>query len=455
MNFKLVIHQTLIGITILIFFSCSKLTDVESPKNQLTTDKVFADTNGVKAALFNIYVKFENLQDPVCNQFLSIYADESVSLNNQNWNQSRISADDGFNQNNWTYLYSVIYQCNMILEQTTISSQLTWEFKTKIQGEARFLRAYAYFFLVNLYGKVPLLLTTSLDENRKAPQQDSGVIYTQVINDLVQAREQLPSSYQGTGKFRANKACATALLARVYLYQSNWAMAESLANELINSNIYTPLESPVNVFKANSKESILQLSTQKGYVTAIEGMIPSTSTEIPGLFFTDNFYNSFETGDLRKINWTKANTVINNNSTTVYGYPFKYQNNTVNSSNPENLIVLRIAEQYLIRAEARARQNKISGQNSATDDINSLRKRAGLSEINPIGLDETLQAIYTERRHEMFFENGDRFLNLKRTGNLQHIMTSLKPTWISSAALLPIPIKEITYNANLIQNDGY
>lgn len=435
--------------------ACKKLLDVDSPKNQLTTDKVFADSISAKSALFNVYITLENTHYPSSNKYLSNYVDETISQNSETWNQSVVPATDPSNRGNWTSLYSVVYQCNMILEQLGNSSKLAAGFKVQVEGEARFLRSYANFHLVNVYGKVPLLLGTNVDVNKKALQGDPEAVYKQIIADLIQSRTQLPDAYPGEGRIRVNQACATALLSKVYLYQKQWTLAENLATELINSGNYTPLETPDQVFKSSSKESILQLESKSGYLTDMYAVFPSSNDVVPGYFFADNFMNSFEDADLRKATWIGRSVVNENGAQHAYYYPFKYQNNYNSISAPENLILFRIAEQYLIRAEARAMQGKLSGSNSALEDLNVLRLRAGLLPLSPLGLEETLEAIYTERRHELFFENGDRFFDLKRTGKLQQVMTSEKTTWKPASAFLPIPASEIIINPNLVQNEGY
>jgi hypothetical protein len=450
----------LITITIiagLIFSACNKLTDLDSPKNELTTDKVFADSNATKAALFNCYVQLERNAYVNGNKFLATYVDETIVTNSslQEWNQSKISIGENSNQTNWSELYSIIYQCNVILERLGVEQKIPGTLKIQIIAEAKFLRAYCYFNLINRYGKVPLIKSTEVNANRNILQSDSVTVYKQILDDLTDAKKSIAINYIGTGKIRANKAAVKAMLARFYLYQRNWPQAEACATELISSGNYTPLENPINIFKANSKESILQIASQTGFINEAAGIIPSSATATPNFYFSTEFYNSFEDTDLRRSSWTRTNTVSAGTITTTYHYPAKYKNRVANTTNPENLVLFRIAEQYLIRAEARAYQGKLTGTGSATEDINVIRSRADLLPINPDGLADVLKAIYLERRHELFFENADRFFDLKRTGQLQTVMAAAKPSWKVSSALLPIPLIELTNNKNLIQNEGY
>jgi hypothetical protein len=164
---------------------------------------------------------------------------------------------------------------------------------------------------------------------------------------------------------------------------------------------------------------------------------------------TNEFFNSFESGDQRKTNWLKSTVV----SGSTYYYPFKYkQRSPVTGVNMEYSMYLRLAELYLIRAEARVHQNKLS---EAVADLNVIRSRAGLSNTPAGTFDEILSAIYKERRIEFFTESGHRFFDLKRTMTIDSVMKAIKPLWSSNAALFPIPQSEILLNPNLSQNPGY
>jgi len=115
--------------------------------------------------------------------------------------------------------------------------------------------------------------------------------------------------------------------------------------------------------------------------------------------------------------------------------------------------VLRSTEQYLIRAEARAMLDDLNG---ALTDLNTVRTRNGLTTIiSPVSKDSCLILIEEERKKEFFTEWGHRFFDLKRWGQLDQVMSALKPTWIATASLLPIPQNEINRNPALLQNPGY
>ena len=114
--------------------------------------------------------------------------------------------------------------------------------------------------------------------------------------------------------------------------------------------------------------------------------------------------------------------------------------------------MLRLAEQYLIDAEARAQQGDISG---AATKLNAVRNRAGLGNTTAITQTDMLAAIAHERQVELFTEWGHRWFDLKRTGTINATLGVEKSSWTSDAALLPIPLLEIEADPNLTQNQGY
>jgi len=139
-------------------------------------------------------------------------------------------------------------------------------------------------------------------------------------------------------------------------------------------------------------------------------------------------------------------------NTVTYRYPYKYKSLT-SGANAEYYTVLRLAEQYLIRAEARAQQNNIGG---AQSDVSIIRNRAGLANTTANTQAALLLAIEQERWVELNCEWGHRWFDLKRTNRVNTVIGALKPaTWKSTAALYPIPSAEIGKNANLLQNPGY
>lgn len=318
-------------------------------------------------------------------------------------------------------------------------------------GEALIVRAFCYFYLVNLYGDVPYLTTSSYQVNSQAPRTSSKEILINMVNDLIKARDLMPNTIAAVGqRVRPSRDVATALLARIYLQQQEWEKAEAMATELINkSNEYSLSSDLTKVFLANSKEAIWQLMP----------VTPSSGTPQASLFILTSAPNSsskrvslrpelmaaFEAGDGRKTAWTKTFT----NASGSWNYSYKY---TTTNAPVEYSMIFRFAEQYLIRAEARV---QLSLYEEAKQDINMIRSRAGLSSIVTTNQAMLLNAILQERRIEFMTEFGHRWLDLKRMGVIDDVLPMVKANWQTTDAWFPIPETERLINTNLTQNPGY
>jgi hypothetical protein len=176
--------------------------------------------------------------------------------------------------------------------------------------------------------------------------------------------------------------------------------------------------------------------------------VPSSSGVIPSYLITNSLYNSFESGDLRRLDWIGIDTVSNQ----VYSFPFKYKTGRVSGTPNENYVVLRLADIYLIEAEAKANLNNISG---AIGDLNIVRNRAGLLNISANNQAAVLTSIVTERQHEFFCEWGNRWFDLNRLNLSNSVFSSEKHGWKTTSNLYPIPQNEINLNPALKQNLGY
>jgi hypothetical protein len=373
-----------------------------------------------------------------------------------------------------------VYKCNAAIDGLQKSTKLTPAVHQQLLGEAKFMRAFFYFYLVNLFGDVPLALSTDAEANTLLARSPKADVYSQIIADLKEAKDLMNSNYPdatllGTTieRVRPTKWAAEALLARVYLFTSDYANAETEASGVINNTaLYGPLPAFNSVFLKNSKESIWQLQPTANNLNTIEGrmfVIPPTgpNSSFNPVRLSTFLLNSFEPNDQRITigNWI-SRTIYNTSSTTkdtVY-FPFKYKiysspGVTSAGAMSEYFMVLRLGEQYLIRAEARAKQNKIS---EAQGDLNAIRTRAGLANTTATDQPSLLTAILDERRHELFCEWGHRWLDLKRTGKVDAVMTVITPLksngtiqWRSYQQLYPISQGELDKAPNLTQTQGY
>lgn len=440
---------------LLLFFatSCKKLIETGPPKYFLTEDKVYKDDSSAVAALLNIYAKLSasaKVEEHITSN-TGMCADELLTTITGyfQFTQNAILPNDFSIKDLWGWLYAAIYSSNLLQENLERSSAISEATKKQLKGEALFIRAFCYFYLTNLWGDVPLLLTTDVRATSTAGQTPQDKVYEQIVDDLKSSQSLLTAPDAKTGKTRVTQHAATALLARTYLYMQDWIHAEKEADKIINAGLYTPLPGLNTVFLKDSREAILQWWKQNGYTGMGPAFIPPAGS-IPSIQVNPVLSASFENNDARKKAWIGTTTVSGQS----YEFPFKYkQRTTSNGSNAEYSVVLRCAEVYLVRAEALAHQDNIA---AAINDLNVIRQRSELPELpDTLTQQECLDAIAKERRAELAFEWGHRWLDLKRTGKAIDVLGSLKPGFASTDLLFPIPQQEMNRNPRLIQNKGY
>jgi hypothetical protein len=439
--------------------ACTKV-QVAPPDTQAELSKIFADDETATSATVGLYVQMLAGNLLFCNGSITVYgglsADEFANVSSSTTydpfkTNSLLAANTIINSTFWSNPYKNIYQANAVLEGLEASTQINSALKNRLKGEMLFIRAFHYFYMVNLFDAVPYETSTDYRVNAIMPRTSNDKMYDLMASDLNQAKQLLTGSYATSDNLRPNKDAATALLARMYLYRKDWVNAEAMCTEIISSGRYS-LENLATTFLATSKETIYQISKQTTNTAEGSVFIPSSATAKPTFAITNSLLTSFEPGDNRKTVWLKSNIV----SGVTYYYPYKYK---VRLSTPvtEYYIFQRLAELYLIRAEARANQNNLNG---AIDDLDMIRVRAGLSKIkttNPgITKDALLTAILKERQTELFAEWANRWLDLKRTGKTDEILGPLKsPNWQATDVLYPIPFAQIQLNSFLSQNNGY
>ncbi len=444
--------------------SCKNYLAIDPPQTQLVSSAVFTSDKTATAAMTGIYYSMMTTVNVVsinAGRLGALYADEMVynqtnSVSFTQFNSSFLNTDNSDINSVWNTLYTYIYQSNAVLEGLASSSSVTASVKSQLIGEAKFVRAFCHFYLVNFYGDVPLITGTAYEVNQSIPRMPKSQVYQQIIADLKDAQSLLTENYPTAEKVRVNRFAATALLARVYLYTENWTEAETQASAVIESGKYTPLPAIDNAFLKNSNEAILQLiSTSSSATNTFEGSqyIPSSATTLPNYSLTDELVAAFEPGDLRLATWTKFNTINGKK----YYYPYKYKSGgNFATVITEYYTILRLSEQYLIRAEARAKQGSDKVP-QAVADVNVIRARAGLQDLpNNLTPEVCLQDILKERRTELFFEFANRWLDLRRSGKLDAVMQAQKPlTWKPGHSYWPMPQAQINTNPFLTQDPGY
>lgn len=464
-------------ITILLT-ACSKQVAVDSPVTSITGENVYHSDPTAIAVLNGIYSNMSgegitsggftstSFYGGLSSDELTLYSGSS-NIAYKAYYMNDLSSSNTQNRELWRKAYPYIYTVNAAIEGISSAKNLTPAIKQQLLGEAKFIRAFSYFYLVNCYGDVPLVLTTNSEANANIARTDIAQVWRQIILDLYEAINLLNTDYPSVNlitttseRVRPTKWAATALLARAHLYTSNWAGADSAASAVINNIALYDTVPLADVFLKNSKEAIWQLqpvlanqNTQDAMTFILTGA-PNSSRPV---YISTFLINAFKVGDARRTTWIGTRT----SGAITYNYPLKYKVSAIANTTPptppsEYNMVLRLAEQYLIRAEARAQLDDISG---AKDDLNIIRKRARLANTLATNKTEVLDAILKEKQLELFSEWGHRWFDLKRTDKVDEVMSVVtvqkKGTWSSFKKVYPIPIGEIITNKNLKQNDHY
>ncbi|MDR5591140.1 RagB/SusD family nutrient uptake outer membrane protein [Christiangramia sp. SM2212] len=452
---------------VLSFTSCEELVQIDTPNYQITSEVVFSDIETARSAVQGIYnelfnTAFSNGGTNSVTVISGLSADELKSLrptdrSYMDFYENEIQTTNTRNLNLWSSAYKIIYMSNSLLDGISNSTGIEAVSLAELKGEAKFTRAFSYFYLVNLYGEVPLILTKDYRENALADSNTKQEIYEQIINDLQEAVELLPQSYRNQDRINVNQSVAKALLARVQLYLKNWEEAELLSTQVISqTDTYEILEDLDQVFLANSREAIWQISpagrggsltqTKEGAAFIFHPFISS----LTHVALTDDLVNSFDLEDQRQSKW------IGFHSRSENYHAFKYKDRNSSDNLTEYSMVIRLSEMYLIRAEARLMQSNLPG---AIADLDVIKARAGLpiiSEFRPnMDGEELMDEVIEERRKELFTEWGHRWLDLKRTERSDAVLAPIKPDWEATDRLYPIPAEERMKNPNLNQNPGY
>ena len=453
-------------IVLLLFPSgCTKLVEVSPPINTISAAKTFDSDQTATAALIAIYndMRYNKL---FCGGGTTIYSGQSSDeldngrgLSNPYLSNTLTAINSTAGTTFWTPAYYDIFMANAVVEGVAGSSTVTTAIKNQLTGEAKFLRAYCYFYLLNLFGDVPLVLSSDFNKTSLLSRTSTDEVYQQIKKDLTDAKNLLIADYSLSNgeRIRANKWAAAALLARTYLYQKQWDSAVAQTSAVINSGSYQLMDSLNDVFLKNKAETILQLQTINASPWAVneaQSFVPPNGRPIAVYYLDSQLVKAFEPGDMRFTHWLGFGVF----SGVTYYYPYKYKVRTAspNGNITEYYVLLRLAEQYLIRAEAEAQLGDLA---SAINDLDTIRKRAGLPNLSSgLSREQVLAAVAQERRIELFAEWGHRWLDLKRTGQALSVLSQipLKNGRINENQLLyPIPLTEIQTDPNLIQNPGY
>lgn len=436
-------------------FSCDDFVKIDPPRTELVRSTVFESDETAEAAVIDIYYYmrgngFASGGNNSISFLAALSADEVTNFNTSSTIEYEQVNDNTLDENNfllanlWSEMYNAIYKANAVIEGISSSESMSTAVKEQLIGEAKFIRAFCHFYLVNLWGDIPLITTTDYQTNNSIVRTPSSEIYSQIVLDLKEAQDVLKDDYSASAgeRVRANRGAATALLARVYLYMEDWDNAEVEASKIIaQESLYQIEHNLSEVYRTTSKEVILQLWSRRFPMDLVTFYI-SPAGPLNGALRVE-FVDRFEPGDQRWTVWGQSLEVA---GVQYYG-PLKYQDF---STPPLDFTTLfRLSEQYLIRSEARAHLGDLDG---SIRDIDVIRNRAGLPDTSADDAESLLLAVEQERQSEFFTEWGHRWFDLKRTGRATAVLSAIKPEWNQEDVLYPIPAVQILNNPNITQN---
>lgn len=476
-------------IFLLVATSCSDFLK-EDPASLMVDSNFYKTEADADAAIIGVY---DGLNDQSSIFYRGIYLLAELTTDNAECGQGVANANI-FALKNFTYgpvndriyvLYTAVYKtianANVAIDKIPAIPFADAK-KNRLVAEARFVRALLYFNMVRLFGDVPLVLNqvTSLGDVN-IPRTEASKVYEQIITDLEFAEQNLDAANSSANLGRATKASATGLLAKVYLTLKDYPKARDKAKAVIDDAQFGLVDNYFDIFTPQNrfnKEIIFDIQNKgntgasNGFAMALflprstiplpgGGTVAGNSADVP----TEEFYNSFKAGDLRKDRTFFTAYDAGAGKVTFRPHWYKFFDPSAISTLGEgslNYPVLRYSDLLLTYAEA---LNEISGPSAESfEAINKVRRRAygkpvsvANAGIDLSGLSKTsLQdAILDERRWEFGFENH-RWFDLVRTGKLLSTLRSKGNTAIKDYhVLFPLPQRELDVNKSLVQNNGY
>lgn len=446
-----------LALTAVSLSSCNKFLD-KDPLGQIAEDEFFNSETNANAAVIGAY---RTMTSPfsygqstlIVPEFSAVHVRHSaVYPEYETFATHEIQAINPWTSNMWQALYATINAANNVIDEVPNmdGSMISEEKKNIFIGEAKFIRALNYFFLVRAFERVPLKLkATKEGDDIKTPQAKKEDTYAQIVKDLNEAIAALPKEnpYTGdAGRGRASHWGAKALLAKVYLYQAaytnDYKKAADLANEVITSGGFSLVSDFSTIWTTqNTNEAIFELQ----FDDQVTNPLAAVANDNPSVLFfakDSTVLDLYDDADKRKAFTIKKGS--NNNY-----FMGKFPNFSPSS---QNVTVIRLAELYLIHAEAKARVDNSVSQ-AAYNSLKMVQDRAGVTKaIGSFGsLANFITAVQEEKERELMFEGETWFDYVRTKLAMQKYKTLTKEEFM----IYPIPTAQISLGGGLTQNPGY
>jgi len=480
MNKRSLLYGLLIGSTFFAGISCSKFLN-KDVQGVYPADQFYTTSASAVQAVNEAYVELtftSGTANPLW-VFGDVASDDAASgdpaasQDAATIDNFSFSTTNSHLSNEWGNFYEGITNCNLVLANVPAINMDT-ALRSRILGEARFLRAWYYFMLVNIYGEVPIVLIPLAPAQMQIAQSPSKFIYETVIEpDLLAAFNVLPAAYTGADVGRATSGAAASLLAKVYLYQEKWDSSLTWSNLVINSALYSlmPLYSQdFDALHKNNQESIFEVQMLGNQNPNVGNALNQWfAPQVVGGYYCDapnkNFVTEFEVTDSGvadpRLNYTVAidSTLWNNGE--VYlsswspqtGYLTRKQQQPLSQApiigqGSCDYLAIRYADVLLFNAEA---LNELDQLGAAVIPLNEVRQRARnsylydstlpgygtvpaglLPPVSAVSQTQVRTAIQHERRMELGFEFHRYFDLMRYAANTNGDHNNLGAAYIAS-----------------------
>jgi len=467
--------------------SCSKNFIEKPPVSSVTIDALYKTDKDFQDAVIGTY---QAMRTQYANtwQFGDLRGDDaSIQVSNQPSSTAvdvfSINSSDVLLSNTWANYYVVINRANTILAKIANVDVAVVKNKDRYIGEAKFLRALAYFDLIRIFGNVQLITgVPTIEEAASTPRTAVATVYSSlIITDLIDAGNKLPLICTGTEVGRATRGAAKAMLGKVYMTTKDFPKAETVLQEITTAPYtYALLSNYADLFNYTKNEHhseyIFDMEYEEGLggqgsiftnnfmpnVTALLNYYGIQGGFNESLSPTKLFIDLWQAGDKRKDvsvqccgSWTNPTTgaVVKFNSTTSQSYTMKYVTSVALAGDSRaNWKVIRYADVLLMYAEALNENGKTA---AALIPLNQIRTRAGLAVFSGLSQTQTRDNVELERRFELCFE-GQRWFDLVRTGKALTACSSVGMKDYMTVFPVPLSQVKVMNNPTLFpQNSGY
>lgn len=454
----------LFGITVLLG-SCTKQLLEKDPISSLPAEGFYQSLNDAKAGINGIYnaaqgafrTNFAYWGEGRADNVQTAQSGDALLLAQNNLNSVMGSAS-------WTNLYVLISRANYAIKYIPLieAKGNNVSYKQQLVGQARALRALAYFYLVRVWGEVPLILDpyTSRKQEFFVQKVDTTKILDQIEVDLKFAAEHCVKTYNNTNnRIFITQGTANALLTQIYMWRHKYKDAAQSSKLVLENNLYD-LEPSIpdwsKIFtNGYSQESIFEIAYQEGQATnslRVLYALGSYAIYTP----SEKFKSSYEQGD-RRIAYVYDTTQATPKA--IWKFLGKGVSDESSAPADHNIVLIRLAGIMLLRAEALAHIGGTNNINEALDLLNQIRNRAGLPGFDNVAEANAMYgdleaAILHERSIELCFE-GYRWFDLVRTEKAISTMNPINGLSNKNNLVWPISRSALNKNPKLVQNEFY